>query len=81
MEKKLGRYAKCNFKNFVREIIRAFQKRICAMLNLKISLTRNVSLTTVSNDLIFLLKLFKLKISRGSTVGKHITCRLQDQSI
>ena len=40
-------------KNFVREILRAFHKRIRSLFNLKISLTRNSSLATVSNGLIF----------------------------
>ena len=42
-------------KNFVREILRAFHKRIRSLFNHKTSLTRNSSLATVSNGLIFLI--------------------------
>ena len=41
-------------KNFVREILRAFNKRIRSLFNLKISLTRNSSIATISKGLIFL---------------------------
>ena len=51
--------------NFVREILRAFHKRIRSLFNLKISLTRNSSLATVSNGLIFRWKLSQLKMNRG----------------
>ena len=47
-------------KNFVREILRAFHKRIHSLFNLKISLTRNSSLATVSNGLIFRWKFSQL---------------------
>ena len=52
-------------KNFVREILRAFHKRIRSLFNLKNSLTRNFSLATVSNGLIFRWKLSQLKMNRG----------------
>ena len=52
-------------KNFVREILRAFHKRIRSLFNLKISLTRNYSLATVSNGLIIRWKLSQLKMNRG----------------
>ena len=52
-------------KNFVREILRAFHKRIRSLFNLKILLTRNSSLATVSNGLIFRWKLSQLKMNRG----------------
>ena len=52
-------------KNFVREILRAFHKRIRSLFNLKISLTRNSSLATVSNGLILRWKLSQLKMNPG----------------
>ena len=52
-------------KNFVREILRAFHKRIRSLFNLKISLMRNSSLATVSNGVNFLWKLSQLKMNRG----------------
>ena len=55
-QKFLGFFVRFQLKNFLREILRAFHKRIRSMSNLKISLTRNSTLATVSNGLIFLYK-------------------------
>ena len=61
-------------KNFVREILRAFHKRIRSLFNLQISLPRNSSLATVSNGLIFSVENYlNWKWAEVFTVRKHIT--------
>ena len=60
-------------KNFVREILRAFHKRVRSLFNLKISLTRNSSLATAQTALFSVENYLNWKWTEVFTVRKHIT--------